>query len=85
MGWFKQLVLNQIRGAPLKESNMINAWFRLLKFPNNHFHEMESWLAHYGGKIYYFSFLDIFPFGKYTNFLFGHFSISLETNQLFRF
>ena len=56
MGWFKQLGLNQIHGGPLKESYMINAWFYLLKFPNNHFYEIGSWLAHYGGKINCFPF-----------------------------
>ena len=54
--WFKHLRLNQIRGGPLKELHMINARFRLLKFSNNHFHEIGSWLAHYGEKIYYFPF-----------------------------
>ena len=76
MGWFKQLRLNQIRGGLLKESDMINAWLRLLKFPNNHFHEIGSWLAHYGGKIYYFPFSDSFPFLE---------EASGETNKLFLF
>ena len=56
IGWFKQLELNQIRRGPLKESQMMDAWLKLLKFPNNHFQEIRNWLAHYGGKIYYFSF-----------------------------
>ena len=76
MDWFKQLVLNQIRGGPLKESHMINAWFRLFKFPNSHFHEIGSWLAHYGEKIYYFPFSDTFPFLE---------EAIRETNQLFLF
>ena len=54
--WFKQLGLNQIRGGLLKESHMINAWFRLLNFPNNRFHEIGSLLSHYGRKIYNFPF-----------------------------
>ena len=48
---FKHLELNQIYGGSLKESHMINTLFRFLKFSNNHFHEIRSWLAHFGGKI----------------------------------
>ena len=62
MDWFKQLGINQIRGDPFKESHMINAWFRFLKFTNNHFYEIGSWLAHYDKKLYYFLFLDTFAF-----------------------
>ena len=66
----------QIRGGPLKESHMINALFRLLKFLNNHFDEIGSWLARYGRKIYYFPFSDIFQFLE---------EAIREANQLFLF
>ena len=74
--WFKQLGLNQIHGGPLKELHMINAFFRLLKFSNNHVHEIGSCLAHYGEKIYYFPFSNTFPFPE---------EAIRETNQLFLF
>ena len=89
MGWFKQFMLNQIRGGLLKESQMINAWFRLLKFPNNQFNEIRSWLPHYARKIFFFpfrilsrlenallSFMNTFLFLKEAN---------RETNHLFLF
>ena len=74
MGLFKQLGRNQIHGDLLKESHMINVWFRLLNFLNNHFHKIGCWLAYYGGKIYYFLFSDTFPFLE---------EAIKETNQLF--
>ena len=76
MSLFKQLGLNQICGGLLKESHIINAWFRLLNFPNNHLHEIGSCLAYSDRKTYYFSFLNIFPFRKYTTFPFGYFPVS---------
>ena len=76
MDWFKKLGLNQICRGPLKESHMINLRFKLLKFLNNHFHEIGSWLAHYGGKIYYFPFSDTFSFLE---------EAIRETNKLFLF
>ena len=33
-----------------------------LEVSNNHYHEIGSWLAHYGEKIYYFPFSDTFSF-----------------------
>ena len=45
-------------------------------FPNNHFHEIGNWLAHYGGKLYYFPFWDTFPFLE---------KAIKESNQLFLF
>ena len=80
MGWFKQLDLNQIRGGPLKKAHMIfrplNTWFRLFKFPHNHFHKISKLVCTLWLENTLFTLSDVFSFGKYTTFLLGYFPIS---------
>ena len=71
---------NEIREGLLKEPHMIfkplSAWFRLLKFPNNHFHEIENLACTLWRENILLSFSDTFLFLE---------EASGKTNQLFSF